>query len=216
MNFLLKGSIAFHDNYTHSVELIQFVKKNRMKEFEDYIRNNKKKLLLKKEVDPKVWLSIENEILKKKNRKSRLFIRLVSAAAAVLLLMMIFNPSIIDTPVEDPVVANQLLTPFGIDEQKFSKLINSKTQVISNLEIPSNRKEHFDLLVKQLKFLDGQYQSYIDFIEKNGYQKFIGAQILHYYEAKIELLDKIQFEIKKIDEYENQYNSKTETTNLSL
>ena len=74
----------------------------------------------------------------------------------------------------------------------------------------------FHLLVKQLEFLDGQYQSYIEFIEKNGYQKFIGTQILHYYEAKIELLDKIQFEINKIDEYEIQYNSKTETVHLTL
>jgi len=64
--------------------------------------------------------------------------------------------------------------------------------------------------------MDGQFQDYTYYIEKNGYQKFIGEQILNFYTSKIELLDKIQDEIEKINYYEEKIQTSTPKVNIQI
>ena len=172
-----------------------------MKNFEEYLKQNQHKLEIEEDLNPEIWLSIENQVLKRKNKRNRLFIKWVSAAAAVLLLGIIAMSSLYYNS-KDP---NKMLAQYGIDNRQFTQQVAAKTKVLAKAEIPVNKKEDFDLLLKQLAFLDAQYHDYLQYIQKNGFQPFIGQQILHYYQSKIELLDKIQQEIEKINYYEKKY-----------
>ena len=60
-----------------------------MKNFEKYLKDNQQKLELEGDLNPEIWLSIENRILKRKNKRNQLFIKWITAAAAILLLGVI-------------------------------------------------------------------------------------------------------------------------------
>jgi len=183
-----------------------------MSGFEKHLRQNKHQLE-SREVDPKVWLSIENEILKSKQRKSSIYLKLVSVAAAVLLGIVLFggNPFKGNSTTE-----SDLLAKYGLEEYGFTQKVNTKKQTLSKAMIPSGRKADFQILLQQLNFLDGQYDSYLKEIETNGYQTYTGERLLIYYRSKIELLDKIQKEIEKVNYYENKFPSNDEQVGLQI
>lgn len=182
-----------------------------MNSFEKHIQDHKEELEIN-EVNPEIWLFMENELLRQKNRKSRLYIRWMTAVAAVLVGIMalgagyFWNTQSID---------QQLLVQYGLERQQFPQQIQIKKQQLAKAQIPLYRKKDFDLLLTQLEFLDAQYQDYLQYVKEHGYQDFIGQQILHYYKTKIELLDKIQYEIKKIDNYDHSY-SKSPKVELNI
>lgn len=183
-----------------------------MKKFEEYIKANQQKLELEDDLNPEIWLSIENRVLKRKNRRNRLYIKWISTAAAVLLLGIIAMSNLWQ-PNRTP---NELLAQYGIDNQHFTQQVFAKQKVLANAKIPVNKKEDFDILLQQLAFLDAQYQDYLQYIETNGFQPFIGQQILHYYQSKIDLLDKIQQEIEKINYYEKKFQSDSPSVQLDI
>ena len=184
----------------------------KMKNFEKYLKDNQQKLELEGDLNPEIWLSIENRVLKRKNKRNRLYIKWISAAAAVLLLAIIaLNGLGFGKNTEA-----QILAKYGIENQQFTQQVTLKTQKLAQASIPQNRKEDFDLLLKQLQFLDAQYQDYLQYIETNGYQPFIGDQILNYYKSKIDLLDKIQQEIEKINYYEKKFQSNSPSVHLNI
>ncbi len=183
-----------------------------MKEFEKYLKDNQQKLELDGDLNPEIWLSIENRVLKRKNKRNRLFIKWISAAAAILLLGIIALSGIFQTS-SNP---SSILAQYGIDSQEFTQQVALKTKVLANAKIPINRKEDFDILLSQLQFLDTQYHDYLQYIETNGFQPFIGQQIIHYYQAKIDLLNKIQQEIEKINYYEKKYPSNQPNMRLNI
>ena len=47
-----------------------------MNDFEKYIRDNKNKLELD-EINPEIWLRIENTVLKQKNRRNIFYLKMV-------------------------------------------------------------------------------------------------------------------------------------------
>ena len=183
-----------------------------MKEFEDYLKDNRQKLEIEGDLNPEIWLSIENRVLKRKNKRNSLFIKWISAAAAILLLGVIVLSGSFQTGKD----SSSLLAKYGIDNQEFTQQVALKTKVLANAKIPINRKEDFDVLLSQLQFLDAQYQDYLQYIETNGFQPFIGQQIIHYYQAKIDLLNKIQQEIEKINYYEKKYQSNHPSVPLNI
>lgn len=183
-----------------------------MKDFEKYLKGNQQKLELEGDLNPEIWLSIENRVLKRKNKRNRLYIKWVTAAAAILLLSIIALSGIYQST-NDP---TRILAQYGIDNEQFTQQVTNKTKVLAAAKIPVNRKEDFDILLKQLQFLDVQYQDYLQYIETNGFQPFIGQQILHYYKSKIDLLDKIQQEIEKINYYEKKYQSTRPSMPLNI
>lgn len=183
-----------------------------MKDFEKFLKDNQQKLELEDELNPEIWLSIENRVLKRKNKRNRLYLRWITAAAAALLLGLIALGGIYQQS-SDP---NKILAQYGINNQQFNQQITNKTKVLASAKIPINRQADFNILLNQLRFLDAQYQDYLQYIETNGFQPFIGQQIMHYYKAKIDLLDKIQQEIEKINYYEKKYQSNGPSVSLNI
>ncbi len=184
-----------------------------MNNFEKHLKANKEKLNLDK-VNPEIWLSIENDVLKKKNRRGRYHLKLLGAVAAVLLLLVIALNGFYNKENRD--IHAQLIELYDLQEHNFTQKISTKKARLAKAKIPKDREEDFQLLLNQLQFLDEQYINYLNYIEVNGYQDFIGNQILTYYKSKIELLDKIQSEIKKIERYENKYDANSPTVELNL
>lgn len=184
-----------------------------MNEFEKYIRENKKELDLP-EVNPKIFLEIENKILQKKQKRSQLFIRRWAAIAAVLLIGFLTIGGLYWQSKQD--YDALVLERYGLQEYNFAQQIKQKKQVLASAQIPKSRVKDFNILLQQLEFLDTQYHDYLEYTEENGYQEFIGNQILNYYKSKIELLEKIQSEIEKIEDYESKYQVKSEKSGLSL
>jgi len=184
-----------------------------MNPFEKHLKSNKDQLN-PAEVNPEIWLSIENEMLKKKNRRSRLYLRIASAAAAILLLAVIAFQGFGPTNQQD--IHAQIIELYGLQSHDFPRKVNAKKAALSKVSIPKDRQEDFQILLSQLEFLDKQYDDYLDYVNKHGYQDFIGDQIVNYYKTKIELLDKINNEIKKIDRYENKYDDSSPKVELNL
>jgi len=176
-----------------------------MNDFEKYLKQNKEKMQLDS-VNPQVWLSIENNLLKKKNRKNVFYIRIMAAAAAILLLAV----------VAFGLFSQQTKQDYLANFEPFNQEINTKKAQLASAKIPANRKADFEILLHQLEFLDNQYHDYLQYIDQNGYQEFIGQQILQYYKTKIDLLDKIQQEIEKIEYYENKFQSKSKKVGLDI
>lgn len=184
-----------------------------MNSFEKYLKENKAQLDLE-QVSPEIWLSIENELLRKKNKRKIRQMWWISAAATLLIgasLMLYFL-----SQKQTGLAPVEFLAAQGLESKAFAQELEAKTKVLNGAKIPVDSKEDFELLLKQLEFLDSQYRDYLQFVEQNGYQEFIGTQILNYYRSKIELLDKIQQEIKKIEYYEQKYKTKSPKVELSI
>lgn len=182
-----------------------------MNSFEKHIRDNKNQLDMES-VNPEIWLSIENKILLQQNRRNRVIIRWISAIAATLLLAVL-SLNYLYQSTSDPL---EIMAANGLNSQHLVTQVNIKTQALTGVEIPLERKEDFDLLIQQFEFLDAQYRDYLQYVEVYGYQEFIGQQIIHYYKIKIELLDKIQQEIEKINYYENKYHKNSPKAALEI
>ena len=183
-----------------------------MNDFEKYIQENIKQLE-PQSINPQVWLTIENQVLQAKNKRKTLYLKIVSIAAVFLLGLFLFKGSIFQGATNSE---KELLVKYGLGKYNFTHQVNMKKQALSKAMIPTTTQEDFKVLLQQLEFLDGQYKDYLKYIEQNGYQQFIGNQILNYYQSKIELLDKIQKEIEKINYYENKYPSDEEKVGLQI
>jgi len=183
-----------------------------MNDFEKYLRDNKKELE-PKEVNPEIWLSIENEVLRSKNKRKTLYLKVLSVAAAIILGLLIFNTDIFNNSQN---IESEILVKYDLEKYNFTQQVNLKKENLSTAKIPLERKKDFQILLQQLEFLDNQYHDYLTYIEKNGYQEFIGHQILNYYKSKIDLLDKIQKEIEKINYYETKNPSDSEKVGLQI
>ena len=91
-----------------------------------------------------------------------------------------------------------------------------KEQKLSEFTLPKDKLDDVQILLRQLEFMDEQYQDYLLFIKENGYHQFIGEQIITFYESKIILLDKIQKEIEKINYYEKKIPSNSERVTFNI
>lgn len=183
-----------------------------MSNFEKYIRDNRKQLE-PTEVNPKIWLSIENEILRTKEKRKTIYLKIVSAAAIIIFGLFISTFGLFRS---DSNLEQDLLSKYDLEKYNFPEQVNGKKASLAKAMIPSSRQEDFKILIQQLEFLDEQYHDYLTYIQKNGYQEFIGNQILNYYKSKIELLDKIQEEIEKINYYENKFPSNSQKVELEI
>lgn len=142
-----------------------------------------------------IWLKIQDDMQGGQKGKRRILRRRwLAAAASVLLILGI--ATFLFMPKEDK---NQLvIDQYGLQQYEFPQKIQAKMAALKDVRLPEEEVIHFDALKNQLAFLDQQYQNYLDYIEKNGYQEYVGKQIQNYYEVKLELLEKIQLEIKKL------------------
>lgn len=158
-------------------------------------------------LERRIWLGVKDELTIHKRRRLRRRIVRWSAAASVLLLISV--ALLLSQPKSDP--TQVVLEQYGLDGYGFPNKVEGKLAALEGTRIPENQVIRFDALKSQLYFLDQQYMNYLAYIEVNGYQEYIGRQIQHYYEVKIELLEKIQKEIQKLKSKKNEiYNDNRE------
>ncbi len=180
-----------------------------MNEFEKYIKSQKEAMDTD-EFSLEIWESIEDKLPKKKSKIR--YLRWVSTAAAVVLLAL-FIKDYSFSPSKSPV---DFLTENGIDSKAIVLELNKKTTALKHIKIPIEQKEGFEIIIQQLKILDQEYLEYLEHIEQNGYQESIGKQIINYYKTKIEMLDKIQQQIEKINYYETKYNKHSTKVEITI
>ena len=181
-----------------------------MNKFEKYLKANKEHLE-PQEVNDKVWLATENELLHKKSHRLIRLARYGAAAAIALIvgLLLWMNQGRMTSE-------EALLSRFNLSEHNFTQQIAIRKQKLAKATIPKDQLEDFQILLQQLEFLDGQFDDYLQYIDQNGYQDFIGDQIINHYKTKIKLLDKIQSEIEKIHYYESKKPSSSESVEINL
>ncbi len=183
-----------------------------MNDFEKYILENKRQLEPKK-VDPKVWLAVENEILKGKNKRFQYLIKALILGIILSFVAYFFYSNIHQN---QPLDEERILAQYDLTQYNFTQQVNIKKQQLAKASVPQDKIEDFQILLQQLEFMDGQFQDYLQYIEENGYQEFIGDQILNFYKSKIELLDKIQKEVEKINYYENLQPSNSDKVEIQI
>lgn len=183
-----------------------------MNDFEKYLLDNKKQLE-PKDVDNSVWLSIENAMLKDKNQSYKNYAKI---ALVILLVLLSAGVYYYTTQKEKPLDEEKILADLNLSKHNFTKQVNIKKEQLAKATVPQDRVEDFQILLQQLEFMDGQFQDYKTYIEENGYQEFISEQILNFYKSKIELLDKIQSEVEKINYYENKKPSNSKKVSIQI
>lgn len=142
-----------------------------------------------------VWLGVKDQLVAQRQRQIRRKIVRWSSAAIIALAIGL-------TGYWFGVVSNQeqqVLKQYGLQQYDFPDQVKQKITALTGSRIPAQQVEHFNQLRSQLHFLDQQYSNYLLYIEQNGYQEYIGRQIQNYYEVKIDLLEKIQQEVEKLN-----------------
>lgn len=181
-----------------------------MNDFEKYLIENKKKLE-PDTIDEKIWMGMENQLLKRKSRRIVRTIKYIAVAASILIAGLFVYTNQYQASIEE-----QLLAKYNLKEHNFTQQVAQRKAKLSKATIPQDELEDFQVLLQQLEFLDGQFQDYTKYIEENGYQEFIGNQIVNHYKSKIKLLDKIQSEIEKINYYESKKPSNSEPVEIKI
>lgn len=183
-----------------------------MNDFEKYIVENKKKLE-PDAIDARVWLEVENEMLRSKNSSYKTLGKISIAVIACIVIAAIsfyfFKPS-------EEINEETIIAELNLAQYNYPQTVSLKKQKLSEFTLPKDKLDDVQILLRQLEFMDEQYQDYLLFIKENGYQQFIGEQIITFYKSKIKLLDKIQKEIEKINYYETKIPSNSERVEFSI
>lgn len=184
-----------------------------MKKFEAYIKSRQAELELDN-LDEQIWLNIQST-LKEKQRKGRVILLRSLAAAIALLLVSLFAINHL-TPNPPATGLSAFKSQYGLLEEELQRNIDYRLQVLTQQSIPTAKEADFNLLIEQLHQLDDMYKQYLQYLERNGYNEFLGNQILNYYKYKLELLEKIQLEIESINQYEKKYLHESSKTELAI
>ena len=130
-----------------------------MNSFEKYIKEHRAELDME-QANPASWLALENKILRQKNRRNVRLIKWISSAAAVAI-ALILALNYLYTPTKNPM---NMLALYGLDSKAYVMEVENKTQALTTAQIPLDRKQDFDKLLKQLAFLDDQYHDYLQYV----------------------------------------------------
>ena len=183
-----------------------------MNDFEKYLKEHKNQFDPQK-VDGKVWLGIENDLLKQNNKRIKYLFSALAIGAIILLGLYIFHNT--DYP-NASYNEEHILEQYDLTKHNFTQQVSYKKEQLTKVTIPKDKLEDVEILLQQLEFMDGQFQDYLDYIKQNGYQEFIGDQISNFYKSKIDLLDKIRSEIEKINYYENIQPSNMDKVSIEI
>jgi len=165
----------------------QYALKLTMNKFEKYLKENSNEIG-KIDIDPFVWQSIENELLRKDNHKIRLYLRY-----AVSILILVVSAAILKYSIVNP-------------DSKSNFSLSNYSQEYGIMEKPRSSKSDFKLLTNELEELDKQYKLYTELIGRVGYNEDLGMKVIEYFSLKLELLRKIQLEIIKVNNFEKSNN----------
>ena len=183
-----------------------------MNELEKHLSERRSQLDIH-EVNPRLWTSIETEIRK---RKTTLWDRLIPIIIVIVTVFLAGILYYLYSSKINTINENELIAQFDLEEFQFLQQVELKMNALSKVMIPSKKKVDFDVLVNQLHFLDNQQNAYLSQIEQNGFQSLRKDQLLHHYESKIALLDKIHQEIIKSNYYEKKFPTDDTMVELQL
>ncbi len=180
-----------------------------MPDFENYIQQNKEHFD-SKEVDPNIWKNIEQKI-KPKARKWQKIVWLVACLSLIfsgVLAYMIKEKKIVLKESGPRLLAE---TPAN---KAYEKTLWLKSQQIQSTPVSNEYKNQLQLLLDQVHYLDKLYASTFEYLQNASHTDDMAKSQLEYYQAKSELLDKVLFEIEKINNNEKEFNINSEKSTL--
>ena len=184
-----------------------------MNDFEKYLKENKQKMDID-QVNPKIWDNIEKASIAKGNKVSNRYIRIAASVAAVFLIgSVLWKSQIAGSHTEIPM---ELYAQYGFENQNVEQTMEYKTELISNTSFSVLYEANFQQLYNQVKYLDEVYKQEVEYSKQKDYDENIAKEVLIYYKAKSEILDKIISEIQKINDYEKKYKINSEKSSIAI
>jgi len=187
-----------------------------MSEFEKYLQEQKSNLD-SIEADPKIWTSIQKEIAKIPSKKKLGGNRKIYLWPLILFLLSAvgfgFWKTQLDTAKQE--IPQELLIAAGFkSSDQIENLLEKKTILIKNTPVSTEYKNQLQLLLDQVQYLDKLYESTFQYLEISEYPGDKAKSRMDYYKAKSEILDKVLFEIEKINKNEKEFNIDSEKSPL--
>lgn len=178
-----------------------------MKSFETYLKENKQKL--RKQVDPEsdLWKNIENRLYRRKINRI-VFITGIAASLALLLAFGAYYDVHFNNRQKNILPLYSYSKAYGDIEKEYLKEVDYELKLINGTYLPKIKIKDLNSFKTGLKALDKAYEGYCEIIQKEGCDEIMMELIIDNYTRKIELLESLQSEIKKIKKYENEINSK--------
>lgn len=180
-----------------------------MNNFEQFLKD-KNKGSVKIKLDPDIWNTIENELIKGRNNKNRFFIPLAASFLIIIVFGTIIRFAFLQSNSEKEFTLSEYSVELGLLEKDFKRDIHNKVLVLRESKIPLSLKSNFNFLVDEFYTLDNNYKNSIDNIKLSPLNEFLQNEIIKHYKNKLKILDRIQEEIYKINkiEKENNYENK--------
>lgn len=183
-----------------------------MSPFEKYMKDNQRKFDLD-QIDPKVWQNIETGIKGKKARVILLRKRLLGLAAAILIGILGFQWFDDHQSMSFP---EHLLANYGFDDSNVVELLDNKIDIIRQASVPVAYKSDLKMLLEQVTNLDKHFAKKVTRFKIAPTEIELSKEILEYYKTKSEILDRVIYEVRKINNNEEEYKIKSEKTSIRL
>ena len=119
-----------------------------MNKFEKYLKENSNEIG-KIDIDPIVWQSIENELLRKDNHRIRLYLRYAVSILILVVSAAILKYSIVNPDSKSNFSLSNYSQEYGIMEKEFQEAIYYLTNQVENQKIPRSSKSDFKLLTNE-------------------------------------------------------------------
>ncbi|WP_109831962.1 hypothetical protein [Reichenbachiella versicolor] len=173
-----------------------------MNNFEKYLKENKNEL--KRELEPRreLWDKIDQKLENKRNAKFK-WIQLSAAVVALLLAAT----ALFRTVERDPKVILELplakySTEYGLVEQEYQESIRYSTQLVANMKTSVEVKKQTASYLNGLEALEMAYEGYKKIVVEEGCDDIMMELIIDNYQRRLELLENLQGEIKKLNNHE--------------
>ena len=183
-----------------------------MTDFEKFIQAQKSKLDLD-QVDPKIWERMEQDLPRPKPKLLRLIRPLVAVAAVFLFGLLAYQQFFTKPKNQIPL---ELIAAYGFENPQIAQLIRNKIEQIRTTPLPAKYLGDMQLLLDQAAYLDEHYKSRKESLASDNFNEHEAIELLEYYKAKSELLDKIILEIEKINKNEKEFNIQSKKANLNI
>lgn len=169
--------------------------------FEDYLKENRDKLVKTQIDDHGIWDKIEAE---QERRKARRIRSLYGAVACLALLMASFsfvNSYMKQAPEVLPL--SLYSSAYGEVEENFIRSVSYETELVTNEKVSAREQKVIQSYLKGVEELDIAYKGYCKVVERSGKcDDIIMELIIENYERRLELLRSLNIELKKDNSYE--------------
>jgi len=183
-----------------------------MSEFEKYLKENKQRFDLQ-DLDPQIWENIEAGVKPKTAGINSMQKYIIVVLAAILLSFCCYK-WLENTKKRN--LTSKMLAEYGFEDADLTDRLDSKINTIQNASFPVSFKSDLQRLVDQVKYIDQYYLQKIGNSHLKQNEKELTEEVLLYYKAKSEILDKVLHEIDKINSNEKTYRIDSEKTSIHL